>query len=79
MKVDGLVDPLVCQIRDLEASVEISSGGKDATLAEMRSILKGSPPLSLLAPAFILRHQSGSHGRESYITWTPPQLERFHW
>lgn len=30
------------QIRDLEASVEILSGGKDAALAEMRKILKGA-------------------------------------
>jgi hypothetical protein len=43
----GLPERACLQIRDLEARVEILSGGKDEALGEMRNILKGTPPYLL--------------------------------
>jgi hypothetical protein len=47
-----------CQIRDLEASVEILSGGKDAALAEMRKLLKGSSSHAVRPPHLLFNMDS---------------------
>lgn len=44
------------QIRDLEARVEILSGGKDEALGEMRNMLKGSLILWLFIPQVPIAH-----------------------